>query len=326
MIRLWLIWIGEQAITEHIPTLLEMQDRFSIIALCDISNSSIQKGKLLVPNAKTYNLYHEMFSSENLDATLISLPHNLHYEVTMAAITNNLHIIKDKPFAINTANAHKIISAAKLKERKIVTLLKRNKYPSYYYAQKYLSLIGRVYQYNAEHYVTGGNIHEWWKSLTSSAWGGIVVNLGYHLLDQIIQLFWEPIQVNAHISNIWCENTDYEVEDAASILLKHKEVHGTISLNCYSGTKREFLEIHGTKWTIQVWKNEFHCYDTSGKTLLTEKFDSPGIHSSIQLFDSITAEDFSAFINDMNKNLSIVKTIERIYESVLIPKNHGTWV
>src|SRR4051794_17341878 len=55
--------------------------------------------------AQVYSDYRQMIDQVRLDAVVISIPDNLHYEVAMAALDAGLHVLCEKPLALNAAQA-----------------------------------------------------------------------------------------------------------------------------------------------------------------------------------------------------------------------------
>lgn len=185
--KIVLIGLGQQSQTEIIPAILDNLKIYEVIAICDKDINNINLVASIFPKAKTYTDYKNIINLEKgIDAAIISLPHYLYQDVMKECIKNNLNIFKEKPLSKNFKEADSISRAALKHKIKIYTVTKRNFYQSYIRAKELLPKLGKIYQYTAKHFVTGGNIHEGWKSNFREAGGGVVINLAYHLLDILI--------------------------------------------------------------------------------------------------------------------------------------------
>ena len=56
--------------------------------------------------------YHEMMRKDLLDAVVIAVPDDLHYPVTMAALDAGLHVLSEKPMAMNLVQANTMLEKA----------------------------------------------------------------------------------------------------------------------------------------------------------------------------------------------------------------------
>lgn len=57
--------------------------------------------------------YADLAADTNVDAVYIATPHSLHMENTLLALRNGKHVLCEKPFAINAAQAHAMVSEAR---------------------------------------------------------------------------------------------------------------------------------------------------------------------------------------------------------------------
>ncbi|CAA9424570.1 MAG: Putative oxidoreductase [uncultured Phycisphaerae bacterium] len=62
--------------------------------------------------AATVGGYDDVVSSPDVDAVYVSLPNNLHHEWTIRALRAGKHVLCEKPFAVNEAQAREMFDAA----------------------------------------------------------------------------------------------------------------------------------------------------------------------------------------------------------------------
>ncbi|MEZ4712657.1 MAG: Gfo/Idh/MocA family oxidoreductase [Caldilineaceae bacterium] len=56
--------------------------------------------------------YRDMFKHGRLDGIIVASPDDLHHEMTMAALDAGLHVLCEKPMAINVGQAQQMLEAA----------------------------------------------------------------------------------------------------------------------------------------------------------------------------------------------------------------------
>jgi predicted dehydrogenase len=68
-----------------------------------------------VPRA--YGSYEALFDDRNIDVVYVATPHTEHHENTLAALDAGKHVLCEKPFALNAAQAREMIGEARNRKR-----------------------------------------------------------------------------------------------------------------------------------------------------------------------------------------------------------------
>jgi predicted dehydrogenase len=84
-----------------------------IVAAADVSEKALASFKAAFPEVKTYSDAGEMLKSGNLDAVSVCTPNGLHARNTIDALEAGLHVIVEKPMAMNAVEAEQMNQAAK---------------------------------------------------------------------------------------------------------------------------------------------------------------------------------------------------------------------
>src|SRR5699024_2878934 len=103
MLRIAMIGLGDIA-NIHLPIIRD-NPNVSLVAVCDID----EHRKDAVPDATFYTNYEEMLAKENLDCVHICLPHYLHYEATKACVRRGVHVLQEKPLALNLEKSQALL-------------------------------------------------------------------------------------------------------------------------------------------------------------------------------------------------------------------------
>ncbi|MHC4528985.1 MAG: Gfo/Idh/MocA family protein [Planctomycetota bacterium] len=96
-----------------------------VTAICDAKADIVEETNRAVGNIETaaetaslakmqaYRDFDEMLSGQKLDAVSIALPTYLHAEFSIKALQTGMHVLCEKPMALNVADCQRMIEAAK---------------------------------------------------------------------------------------------------------------------------------------------------------------------------------------------------------------------
>jgi predicted dehydrogenase len=82
----------------------------SAVAARDQTRAAVFANKHGIP--RVYGSYQELVDAADVDAVYIPLPNSLHAEWTLAALAAGKHVLCEKPFAANAAEAKRVADAA----------------------------------------------------------------------------------------------------------------------------------------------------------------------------------------------------------------------
>ncbi len=279
MKNIGLIGLGNQMYADLIPALLTCTDIARVTAFCDVDPKRLDQTNPIFPNAKGYLDYHELLDCESVDSIVVSVPHHLYFPITLAANKKGVSVFKEKPFALHKEDAKKIVDLYEQTGIPIYTVAKRRFYKTYQMMKKHLDKAGLLYRYTARHFLSSGTLHSGWRSKTKEAGGGILMDLGYHLIDMTRDLFGMPERLWMLKSNKGYPGHRYEVEDSASLLFSYATgMHGTFQVGCFAGVKEESLEIVGSLSSITVENGGISFREKNTKemrqTMLTDSIEA----------------------------------------------------
>ena len=104
----------------HLPS-LKSHPRAEVVAICgrDATRANAMAAKYAI--AQVFSDYRAMIERANLHALIVSVPDDLHYAVTMAALEAGLHVVCEKPLALNATQARAMYELAEAKRVKHLT-------------------------------------------------------------------------------------------------------------------------------------------------------------------------------------------------------------
>ncbi len=224
--------------------------------------------------------YRQVVEADDVDLVHVCTPNHEHYPAIAAAIKAGKHIYVDKPVTGSLEEADKL--SAMLPDYRGVgqVALQFRFFPATLKARQLIDegFLGPVCHFRAA-YLHGGSVDPEkavnWKS-TAAAGGGVIRDLGSHVLDLLWWLIGPFSRVNC-ASRIWAperpnldspgEMMKIDVEDAAVMLLQKADgAIGTVEASkIATGTEDELrFEIHGRHGAMRfnlMQPNYLEIYD-----------------------------------------------------------------
>lgn len=156
------------------------------------------------------------------DLVVISTANRTHVPLALAALEAGLPVVVDKPFARTVADARRVFEAAAARGLSATAYHNRRWDSECLTVRKLLreEALGRVLRLESR--------LERWRPQPKGGWrelpdpedaGGLLYDLGTHLIDQALFLLGPVTQVYAEIE---CRRADLQVDDDVFIALKHR--------------------------------------------------------------------------------------------------------
>jgi len=119
-VRVGIIGCGGIANGKHMPSLKKLK-AVEMVAFCDlIEEKAIDAAKRYgTPDAKVYTDYKELLKDETIEVVHVLTPNRAHSFITVDALNAGKHVMCEKPMAINSEEAKKMIDAAKANGKKL---------------------------------------------------------------------------------------------------------------------------------------------------------------------------------------------------------------
>ncbi|MFD5213490.1 Gfo/Idh/MocA family oxidoreductase [Microbacterium sp. NPDC058345] len=163
----------------------------------------------------------------DLDLVVIGTPPGTHAEVATAALDAGLDVVVDKPFTVSSAEGRALIARAERLGRRL-TVFQNRRWDGDFLTVRYLvesGRLGAVRRYESRFEWYKPEIRTAWKAeATAAQGGGILFDLGTHLIDQAVQLFGRVAEARAELA---VNRRDGVADDDAFVALRHES--GTIS-------------------------------------------------------------------------------------------------
>lgn len=237
----------------HAP-LITTTKGLELTAIVTSNPERIAKAKADHPNAKIVSNSDEIFANASaFDLVVITTPNKLHVPLAQKALDSGLSAVIDKPFAVNANEARQIIEAHK-KSDKLLTVFQNRRWDNDFLTVRKLIAEGKLgeirrFESRYERFRPELNKNAWREAGTSDDAGGLLFDLGSHLIDQTIALFGRPLQIYAELPK---RRAGAQVDDDSFVALKFESdviAHVWMSLTARAKGKRYL--INGTKGSYE---------------------------------------------------------------------------
>lgn len=120
LIKVGIIGCGGIANGKHMPSLAKVDD-CEMVAFCDLIPERAEKAakEFGTPDAKTYTDYKELLKDPEIEVVHVCTPNRSHSFITVDALEAGKHVMCEKPMAINSVEAKKMLDAAKKTGKKL---------------------------------------------------------------------------------------------------------------------------------------------------------------------------------------------------------------
>lgn len=324
--------IGAGAITQvaHLPVLRKLKG-VQVVGICD---ADLPKARALAERFQVPDAFadiEELLEYEKLDAVAICTPNHLHEPHVNAALSAGVHVLVERPLALNHAGAQKIIRQADKKGKHLFVGMNHRYRADVQLVRSFIQSgeLGRLESVRGSwHVFRPTRAQLGWRQRRDESGGGAVLDLGHAILDL----------------GLWLANNPKPLRVSASLngsdLTRGVETSGSAFVVCEGGVsifldvtwhhvgegERFGLGVRATKGTaginpLHVWK-ELHGVPTnvaptgaiSRENAFTASYRAEWAH-----FLAVLRGESKAF--DNAEQLMLHRIIDGIYESAVEGKD-----
>ncbi len=233
---------------------LQNSDCASLIGIFDIKECRQQAAR--DNGIHAYNSLEELLADPKVDIVTIATPNDVHKEIAIQAMAAGKHVISEKPVTLCSADLQEMFDASE-KYQRLFVVHQNRRWDADFLAMKEIfdsGILGDVF--NIESRVHGPRgIPGDWRHLKVHG-GGMMLDWGVHLIDQMLQMIPDPIDsVYARMDHI----TNDEVDDGFKMDLLYKNgrvVRIEVGTTNFINLPRWYMQ--GTKGTAIIYDWEMN--------------------------------------------------------------------
>ncbi|WNR43146.1 Gfo/Idh/MocA family protein [Paenibacillus roseipurpureus] len=215
MLRIGLVGLGFMGRT-HLENYVRLEAEgvaIQVVALCDIDPVKLE-GNAVAGNIDTgassidfskykkYTDVEEMIEKEQLDFVDLALPTYLHRDISVQCLNAGLHVLCEKPMALNAEECQDMIAAAEANGKQLMIGQCLRFWPAYVYLKEVVEN-GTYGQATGGYFYRGGGTPTWgpWL-LEKEKSGGALLDMHVHDIDMVNWLFGKPESVSCLARNV----------------------------------------------------------------------------------------------------------------------------
>ncbi|TAV90181.1 oxidoreductase [Rhizobium leguminosarum] len=214
--------------------------------------SAIATSRSLPPEfatAKTVRDPYELVASKDVDLVVIATPNEAHVPLATAALNAGKHVVVDKPFTIELADAKSLAALAAEKGRILSVFQNRRWDGNFLTVRKLLAenAVGNV-NFCEIHFDRFRPVaNQGWRE-AADAGSGVLYDLGSHVIDQAFCLFGMP---DAVIADVTAQRENVVADDYFHIqLIYGQKLRVILHACCIALHEGPRIVVHGDKGSI----------------------------------------------------------------------------
>lgn len=323
-LRLGIVGAGAIAQVGHLPALKRAKE-IEVVGICDndLAKARALADRYSIPTA--HSDIAELVDYEQLDALLICTPNHLHESHILTALARKLHVLVERPVAMTSAGAQKILKAQAKHDRVVMVGANHRYRPDVQMIRSFVESgeLGELESIRAWWFMSrSGRASLGWRQRRDQAGGGAMLDLGLGILDLSMWLagFPRPTRVSAVFPE---KGTTKGVEPSGTAMVALEgglAVHLDTSWRFVGPGERYGVALRASRGSariapLAIWK-DFHGVTRDVATAGAHSRESPfaiGVRAQWAHFVAVVRGDAEA--PSLTENVRALTVMEGMYES-----------
>ena len=277
---------------------------------------------------RQYTRMEDLLADGNVDAISINTPNYLHAPQANAALNAGVHVMVEKPMAMNAVEAQAMVDAAAQSDALLMVAhcFRFDPEVQWLKAQTDAGKLGRIIRSKSygvhANWGPGG-----WFTQSQYAGGGAIADMGIHALDTVRYLLGapQPVSVYAKIGTYY---GDFDVDDTGIIIVNWD--NGTTSYietgwwQPHADKPNAGTQLYGTKGFGELYPTRLSLPDLAAETVtdVESGFDFPRTETAVQAKYGIQLDYFMDCIRENRipvpgglEGMTNMKVVDAAYKS-----------
>ena len=318
--------LGRRATEDYVPALAQAHPTVELVAVCDSDPSregpALDAYQELLPDnprPRFHQSAEDALAHEDLDFAIIVTPHHTHLSLARLFLENGLAVLKEKPFAVNVAEARALFETVERTGGNLRLCVQRQLHPLYFEGRRSLAYIGQIRHFTARYQLSVPPYSRDWRADPSAAGGGALIDMGYRLVDLLHWYFGVPTHVHAAAPLNLDPRLDRQVEQTIIGTWCYSDgTVGTIFISNCEPNKEEYVNIAGTHGFITLTRDALRRFDPKNEqvSLLTQEpawpsTVGPTLHDFIE-----NLSDPASVRRECVRGVEVTQIIDSTYRSM----------
>ena len=265
--------------------------------------------------ATAHDSYEALVADENVDAIYVSTPHPFHFENTLLALNAGKHVLVEKPFVMNAAQAHEIVELATEKSLVVLEAMWTRYLPHMVRIREIIAAgtLGELRTLISDHSqnLPKDPAH---RINAPELGGGALLDLGIYPVSFSFDVFGAPTAIHASATK-----TATGVDAQTTMIFEYEGNRRALLVTALDARGPNTTTITGTEGRIEidaVWYNptSFRVYDVKGEVVesYTSEVVGRGMQYQASELERLVAS--GALANDVLSPAESVQIMETLDE------------
>jgi predicted dehydrogenase len=301
--KIGVIGLGGVAQLVHLPNLVKLPN-VDVSAVAEINRNRLQTISDKFNIQQRYSNHKDLLEKSDVDAVIIATPTSTHKDIALDCLKAGKDVLVEKPLARTYQEAKDVVEVAK-KTKKILMVGMNLRYrPDTMLLRSLINAneIGEPFYIKCG-WIRKQSSSEKWFTKREESGGGVIIDLGIHLLDLSLWLLDYPDIESVTTKNFY-HNTK-SVEDTSISCVKCKNsavINLEVSWSLPVEKDHFYLDIFGTKGSIS--SNPFRLY---------KKVDNDYINLTPTQADNPTVLFKKSYLNELKSFIGAIKGLNPVF-------------
>ncbi|MFQ2823940.1 MULTISPECIES: oxidoreductase [Aeromonas] len=191
----------------------------------------------------------QVLSDDSVDLVVIATPNDTHAPLARQALLAGKHVVIDKPFALDLAEAQALVELAE-KQQRLLSIFHNRRWDGDFLTVRRLiaeGTLGQIAQFESHFDRYRPEVRQRWREAGGPG-SGLWFDLGPHVLDQALQLFGQPDWFQADLAE---QRPGALADDYFHVVLGYGERYGELRVvlhgSCLVSASMPRFIVHGSQ-------------------------------------------------------------------------------
>jgi predicted dehydrogenase len=301
--KIGVIGLGGVAQLVHLPNLITLPN-VEVSAVAEINRNRLQAISDKFSIKQKFSNYKDLLEKSDVDAVIIATPTSTHKDIAIDCLQAGKDVLVEKPLARTYLEAKQIAEAAKKFKRKLMVGMNLRYRPDTMLLRSFINSneIGDPFYIKCG-WIRKQSSSEKWFTKKEESGGGVIIDLGIHLLDMALWLLGYP-EISSVSSNNYHHYTK-NVEDTSISCIKCKNsavINLEVSWSLPVEKDHFYFDVYGTRGSFS--SNPFRLY---------KKVENDYINLTPTLTESPSKLFKKSYLNELKSFIGAIKGLNPIF-------------
>ena len=239
-LKVGIVGYGYATATFHAPLIRSIAG----LELTAIASSDAGKVRAALPQLAVCETPEALFARPDIDLVVIPTPNTTHYPLALKALAAGKHVVVDKPFTLDVAEAADLIARAEA-AGKLLSVFHNRRWDADFLTVRQLlaaGTLGRVTHFESHFDRYRPQVQTRWREADLPG-SGLWYDLGPHLLDQALQLFGAPQSIALELMR---QRDGAATDDWFHAVLRYEGLRVVLHASALTAQPGARYAVHGT--------------------------------------------------------------------------------